>query len=170
MPETMQTEAPQLPKHKVKYKKAFQRACNEQDAKGKLCGGHLKRWFYWPMCWSRPAAMCGRRSATRRRSIVASTARRCICPAQEEPRGQQCRRSGQAIGFWPDLDGQAWRRKEQRISRRLGDNLKCAGHVRHLFHMGPAWWDAGDEVPTSADFVLVGWKNGVSTQSVCQCL
>jgi hypothetical protein len=46
MPETMQTEAPQLPKHKVKYKKAFQRACNEADAKGKLCGGHLKRWFY----------------------------------------------------------------------------------------------------------------------------
>ena len=46
MPETMQTEAPQLPKHKVKYKKAFQRACNEPDAKGKLCGGHLKRWFY----------------------------------------------------------------------------------------------------------------------------
>jgi len=46
MPETMPTEAPQLPKHKVKYKKAFQRACNEPDAKGKLCGGHLKRWFY----------------------------------------------------------------------------------------------------------------------------
>ncbi|MDR3747667.1 MAG: hypothetical protein P4M04_05890 [Acidobacteriota bacterium] len=42
----MPTEAPQLPKHKVKYKKAFQRACNESDVKGKLCGGHLKRWFY----------------------------------------------------------------------------------------------------------------------------
>ena len=39
-------EAPQLPKHKVKYKIAFQRACNEKDAKGKICGGHLKRWFY----------------------------------------------------------------------------------------------------------------------------
>ena len=37
---------PQLPKHKVKYKKAGQRACNEKDAKGKFCGGHLKRWFY----------------------------------------------------------------------------------------------------------------------------
>jgi len=46
MPEATQSEAPQLPKHKVKYKKAFQRACNELDAKGKLCGGHLKRWFY----------------------------------------------------------------------------------------------------------------------------
>ena len=30
----------------MKYKKPAQRACNEKDAKGKLCGGHLKRWFY----------------------------------------------------------------------------------------------------------------------------
>ena len=36
----------QLPKHKVKVKKAGQRACNEKDAKGKFCGGHLKRWFH----------------------------------------------------------------------------------------------------------------------------
>lgn len=36
----------QFPKHKVKTKKAGQRACNEKDAKGKFCGGHLKRWFY----------------------------------------------------------------------------------------------------------------------------
>jgi hypothetical protein len=36
----------QLPHHKVKYKKPGQRSCNEKDAKGKLCGGHLKRWFY----------------------------------------------------------------------------------------------------------------------------
>jgi len=38
--------APQLPNHKVKFKKLGQRACNEKDAKGKFCGGHLKRWFY----------------------------------------------------------------------------------------------------------------------------
>jgi hypothetical protein len=37
---------PQLPNHKVKVKKVGQRACNEKDAKGKFCGGHLKRWFY----------------------------------------------------------------------------------------------------------------------------
>lgn len=41
----MQT-APQLPHHKVKIKKAGQRACNEKNEKGKFCGGHLKRWFY----------------------------------------------------------------------------------------------------------------------------
>ena len=44
MPEL--NEPPQLPKHKVKYKLTFQRACNEKDEKGKLCGGHLKRWYY----------------------------------------------------------------------------------------------------------------------------
>ncbi len=38
--------APQLPNHKVKIKKLGQRACNEKDAKGKPCGGHLKRWYY----------------------------------------------------------------------------------------------------------------------------
>ena len=36
----------QLPHHKVKVKKPLQRSCNEKDEKGKLCGGHLKRWFY----------------------------------------------------------------------------------------------------------------------------
>lgn len=36
----------QLPNHKVKIKKPGQRACNEKDEKGKLCGGHLKRWYY----------------------------------------------------------------------------------------------------------------------------
>ena len=37
---------PQLPNHKVRIKKQGQRACNEKDAKGKFCGGHLKLWFY----------------------------------------------------------------------------------------------------------------------------
>jgi hypothetical protein len=30
---------------KVKTRKPKQRACDEKDAKGKLCAGHLKRWF-----------------------------------------------------------------------------------------------------------------------------
>jgi hypothetical protein len=39
-------DVPQLPNHKVKIKKAGQRACNEKNEKGKFCGGHLKRWSY----------------------------------------------------------------------------------------------------------------------------
>ena len=31
-----------------KEKKPGQRACDEKDAKGKTCVGHLKRWYYPP--------------------------------------------------------------------------------------------------------------------------
>ena len=30
---------------KVKTRLPYQRACNEKNAKGKLCVGHLKRWY-----------------------------------------------------------------------------------------------------------------------------
>jgi len=43
--EAAPAEAP-LPK--VKTRKPKQRACDEKDAKGKLCAGHLKRWFEYP--------------------------------------------------------------------------------------------------------------------------
>ena len=34
--------------HKLKTCKPRQRACDEKDAKGKLCAGHLKRWYDYP--------------------------------------------------------------------------------------------------------------------------
>lgn len=40
-------DLPHLPHHKFKTKiKVGQRACNEKNEKGKICAGHLKRWFY----------------------------------------------------------------------------------------------------------------------------
>jgi hypothetical protein len=33
---------------KIKVRKPKQRACDERNAKGKLCGGHLKRWYGYP--------------------------------------------------------------------------------------------------------------------------
>jgi hypothetical protein len=39
-------EKPTGPKYKTRKPK--QRACDEKDAKGKLCAGHLKRWFDYP--------------------------------------------------------------------------------------------------------------------------
>ena len=33
---------------KVKRRTPRMRACNEKDAKGKLCAGHLKRWYFFP--------------------------------------------------------------------------------------------------------------------------
>ena len=32
---------------KIKDKKPGQRACDEKDAKGEFCVGHLKRWYYY---------------------------------------------------------------------------------------------------------------------------
>ena len=46
VPQPEASTAPQLPNHKVKVKMNLQRSCNEKDEKGKLCAGHLKRWFY----------------------------------------------------------------------------------------------------------------------------
>jgi hypothetical protein len=40
------TEAPAPPK--VKVRKHKQRSCDERDAKGKLCAGHLKHWYDYP--------------------------------------------------------------------------------------------------------------------------
>ena len=36
------------PEQKIKVRKPRQRSCDEKDAKGKLCGGHLKRWYDYP--------------------------------------------------------------------------------------------------------------------------
>jgi hypothetical protein len=33
---------------KIKVRKPRQRSCNEKDEKGKLCAGHLKRWYDYP--------------------------------------------------------------------------------------------------------------------------
>ena len=32
---------------KVKRRMLRMRACNEKDAKGKICAGHLKRWYFF---------------------------------------------------------------------------------------------------------------------------
>jgi hypothetical protein len=34
--------------HKVRFRKPRQRACDEKDEKGKVCCGHLKRWYDFP--------------------------------------------------------------------------------------------------------------------------
>src|SRR5580698_4123177 len=36
------------PEQKIKVRKPRQRSCDEKDAKGKLCAGHLKRWYNYP--------------------------------------------------------------------------------------------------------------------------
>jgi len=41
-------EAPASEVPKIKVRKHKQRSCDERDAKGKLCAGHLKRWYDYP--------------------------------------------------------------------------------------------------------------------------
>jgi hypothetical protein len=43
-PEVAPVAAP-IPRKTVKTRLPYQRACNEKDEKGKLCAGHLKRWY-----------------------------------------------------------------------------------------------------------------------------
>jgi|SRR5580704_16508497 hypothetical protein len=45
-PPAAEPEVPAGPK--IKPKKPTMRACDEKDAKGKLCCGHLKRWYDYP--------------------------------------------------------------------------------------------------------------------------
>jgi len=45
---TTPVAAQEPPKPKIKVRKPKQRACDEKNEKGKLCAGHLKRWYDYP--------------------------------------------------------------------------------------------------------------------------
>jgi hypothetical protein len=47
-PQAAAGENPAAAPPKIKTKKRTQRACDEKDEKGKLCCGHLKRWYDYP--------------------------------------------------------------------------------------------------------------------------
>jgi hypothetical protein len=40
--------AAEKPLPKIKVRKPKQRSCDERNEKGKLCAGHLKRWYDYP--------------------------------------------------------------------------------------------------------------------------
>jgi hypothetical protein len=42
------TSAAEPAQPKIKIRKHKQRSCDERNAKGKLCAGHLKRWYDYP--------------------------------------------------------------------------------------------------------------------------
>jgi len=89
----------QLPNHKVKYKKAYQRACNEKDDKGKICAGHLKRWFYLA---DRIEQACGDVKAAYGSHAEIYRCEHCkvlYLPSPEEPRGKNVAGLGQKSVF-----------------------------------------------------------------------
>ena len=88
MPENGLPPAPQLPHHKVKYKKPFQRACNEPCDKGKMCGGHLKRWFYLADVLEQKCGDVRQTFGDRAEIYRCERCRTLYLPNDEEPRGR----------------------------------------------------------------------------------
>jgi hypothetical protein len=99
MSEALPSEAPQLPKHKVKYKKAFQRACNELDEKKKLCGGHLKRWSYWVDVLEQKCGDVQKAFGDKAEIYRCEHCRTLYLPSDEEPRGRNVACLGQPSVF-----------------------------------------------------------------------
>ena len=88
MGELAQDSPPQLPKHIVKYKKPLQRACNEKDEKGKLCGGHLKRWFYAADVVEQTCGDVREAYGDQGEVYRCEHCRTLYLPSEEEPRGK----------------------------------------------------------------------------------
>ena len=113
MPETAPTEAPQLPKHKVKYKKPFQRACNELNAKGKLCGGHLKRWFYLADVLEQACGDVRQTFGDHAELYRCEHCKTLYLPSQEEPPGRNVAGLGQPSVFGLTLAGKPGEEKDK---------------------------------------------------------
>ncbi len=113
MPEAAERQAPQLAKHKVKYKQAFQRACNEKDEKGKICGGHLKRWFY--MADVREQACGDVRQALGDKAEIyrCEHCRTLYLPSDEEPRGRNVAGLGKQSVFGLTLTSKPGEEKDK---------------------------------------------------------
>jgi hypothetical protein len=99
MDQGTQAEAPQLPKHKLKYKKPFQRACNELDAKGKICGGHLKRWFYLVDVLEQACGDVRQAFGDKAEIYRCEHCRTLYLPNSEEPQGRNVAGLGQPSVF-----------------------------------------------------------------------
>lgn len=98
-------ETPQLAKHKVKYKQAFQRACSEQNEKGKLCGGHLKRWFYMADVLEQACGDVRQAFGDKAEIYRCEHCRTLYLPSQEEPSGRNVAGLGRPSVFGLTLGG-----------------------------------------------------------------
>lgn len=95
----MQLAQQQLPNHKVKIKKAGQRSCNEKDAKGKLCGGHLKRWYYADDVVERQCGDVEQAFGKQAEIYRCEHCKTLYLPSPEDPRGTNVAGQGQISVF-----------------------------------------------------------------------
>jgi hypothetical protein len=89
----------QLPHHKVKTKKVGQRACNENNDKGKFCGGHLKRWFYMTDAVEQECGCIATAWGTNAEVYRCETCKTLYLPNPEEARGINVAGEGQISIF-----------------------------------------------------------------------
>src|SRR5438270_14021009 len=89
------TSALQLPHHKVKIKKPGQRSCNEKDAKGKFCGGHLKRWYYHDDVLERECGDVEQAFGPQAEIYRCEPCKSLYLPSPEDPRGPHVAGHGQ---------------------------------------------------------------------------
>ena len=89
----------QLPNHKVKYKKPLQRACNEKDDKGKICAGHLKRWFYLADAIEQNCGDVRKAYGDHAEVYRCEHCKTLYLPGEEEPRGRNVAGLGQKSVF-----------------------------------------------------------------------
>ncbi len=90
---------PQLPNHKVKIKKAGQRACNEKNDKGKFCGGHLKRWYYSADVLERECGCAEKAWGADREVYRCEFCQTLYLPSPEDPQGVNVAGHGQLSVF-----------------------------------------------------------------------
>lgn len=113
MSETEPTGVPQLPKHKVKYKKPLQRACNEPNEKGKLCGGHLKRWFYLADVLEQTCGDVRQTFGDQMEIYRCEHCKTLYLPGPEEPRGRNVAGVGSQSIFGLTLTSKPGEEKEK---------------------------------------------------------
>jgi hypothetical protein len=89
----------QLPNHKLKIKKPGQRACNVKDEKGKICGGHLKRWFYMADVKEQQCGDVARVLGPDAEIYRCEFCKTLYLPNPEDPRGMNVAGQGQVSVF-----------------------------------------------------------------------
>ncbi len=144
MSEATQSEAPQLPKHKVKYKKAFQRACNELDEKEQAVRRAPEALV---LLGRRAGANLRRRSPGLRRQGGNLSLRALPDAVSAQRRGAarpQCRRPGPAVGLRIDPDLETRRARKRKAIRPLSAIIQdvkgsATASARHQYLNKPAW-------------------------------
>jgi len=98
--ETHDFPVPTLAHHKVKVKvRPGQRACNEKNEKGKLCNGHLKRWFYKTDVKEKACGDVAQALGPDAELYRCEFCKTLYLPHPEDPRGQNVAGQGQLSVF-----------------------------------------------------------------------